>query len=147
MLKDSGCSIYEHRPRTCRDFDCRTLAATTLVLDHAQQAIAEQAQRWRFEYPRDEDDRQHVAVRATAAFLLERGPELLPGLLPSHPLQLAMLAVCVYDVLYALGDGSQQTRPPDDELARAILTAMARGEDDETPARAISVKRGPGDQP
>jgi uncharacterized protein len=147
MLSDSGCSIYEHRPRTCRDFDCRTVAATALVLDHAQQAIAEQAQRWRFEYPRDEDDRQHVAVRAAAAFLVERGPELLPGLLPSHPLQLAMLALRVYDVFYALGNGSQQTRPPDAELARAILTALARGKDDEAPAGATSVKRSRDDQP
>ena len=26
-LVDSGCSIYERRPRICRDFDCRWLAA------------------------------------------------------------------------------------------------------------------------
>jgi hypothetical protein len=147
MLNSDGCSIYERRPRTCRDFDCRTVAATTLTLDHAQQAIADQAQRWRFEYPREEDARQHVALRAAVAFLVERGPELLPGLLPSHPLQLAMLALRVYEVFYALGDGSQQTRPPHDEIARAILAAMDRGKDDAAPARATSVKRGSRDQP
>src|SRR5262249_465616 len=28
MLIDNKCSIYEHRPQTCRDFDCRIFAAT-----------------------------------------------------------------------------------------------------------------------
>ena len=28
MLRADGCSIYEHRPRTCRTYDCRVFAAT-----------------------------------------------------------------------------------------------------------------------
>src|ERR1044072_724626 len=28
MLVDGRCSIYEHRPRTCRTYDCRIFAAT-----------------------------------------------------------------------------------------------------------------------
>ena len=28
MLGDHGCTIYEHRPRTCRTYDCRVFAAT-----------------------------------------------------------------------------------------------------------------------
>ena len=30
MLVEGGCSIYEHRPRTCRTYDCRVFAATGL---------------------------------------------------------------------------------------------------------------------
>src|SRR5687767_16035711 len=30
MVKQRRCSIYEHRPRTCRDYDCRMLAAAGL---------------------------------------------------------------------------------------------------------------------
>jgi hypothetical protein len=28
MLVDGGCSIYEHRPRTCRTYDCRVFTAS-----------------------------------------------------------------------------------------------------------------------
>jgi hypothetical protein len=119
------------------------VAATALVLDGAQQAIAEQAQRWRFEYPTPEDDRQRAAVRAAAEFLVERGPELLPESLPSHPLQLALLALRVYEVFDAPGE----TRPSEAELARGISKALARDQDRRTPARASSVKRGPRTQP
>lgn len=125
MLTDAGCSIYEHRPRTCRAFDCRTVAATNMVLDQAQHAIAEQARRWRFEHPLPEDERQHAAVRAAAAFLVERGPQLLPDALPSHPLQLARLAIRIFELFCAPGTTEDAARPSDAELASAILRAMA----------------------
>ncbi len=142
MLSASGCSIYEHRPRTCRDFDCRAVAATGLALDEAQRAIAEQARRWRFEHPTSQAEREHAAVSAAATFLLERGPALLPGALPSHPLQLALLAIRVYHV-FASESGDDGERPSDAELARAVLTAMSqRQESAAAPAaRATSVKR------
>ena len=28
-----GCSIYDHRPRTCRTFDCRVFAAAGVAVD------------------------------------------------------------------------------------------------------------------
>jgi hypothetical protein len=145
MLTAAGCSIYEHRPRACRAFDCRTVAATGVALEQAQHAIAAQALRWRFEHPLPEDEQQHGAVRAAAAFLLERGPQLLPDLLPSHPLQLALLAIAVYEVFS--DPGAAQPRPSDAELAGAVLRAMAPpGEpvaDAPARARATSVKRAP----
>jgi len=67
MLKDDGCSIYEHRPRTCRTYDCRIFAATGLDVDaeDARKApVALRARRWRFTFPTDEDRRRHEAVRA-----------------------------------------------------------------------------------
>jgi Fe-S-cluster containining protein len=145
QLSTSGCTIYEHRPRTCRDFDCRTVAATAIALDQAQHAIAEQARRWRFDPPAPEDEEQQAAVRAAGAFLVERGPDLLPEALPAHPLQLAMLALRVHEVFLALHGSTGDARPPDTELARAILAAMARHTADtgREPARATSVKRAP----
>lgn len=53
MLGDAGCRIYEHRPRTCRVYDCRVFAATEVTPD--QPLIAEQAGRWRFSTPGDRD--------------------------------------------------------------------------------------------
>jgi Fe-S-cluster containining protein len=68
MLGDHGCSIYEHRPRTCRTYDCRIFpAAGVEVTEVVQVAIGRRARRWRFEHPTETDRREHDAVRAAAA--------------------------------------------------------------------------------
>jgi hypothetical protein len=33
MLTDSGCSIYDHRPQTCRTYDCRIFEAAAVTAD------------------------------------------------------------------------------------------------------------------
>ena len=75
MLIDGQCSIYEHRPRTCRTYDCRVFPATGLAPDDDDKVqIAARAARWHFELPGDDDRRKSDAVRAAAAFL-----QLQPG--------------------------------------------------------------------
>jgi len=39
MLVDGACSIYEHRPRTCRTYDCRAFAASGLELDDPTKSV------------------------------------------------------------------------------------------------------------
>ena len=57
MLIDDVCTIYENRPRTCRTYDCRVLAAADVALDEdAKAAIAERVARWRFSHPTAEDE-------------------------------------------------------------------------------------------
>ena len=66
MLVDGRCSIYEHRPRTCRTYDCRIFAATGLDVgadDPTKDPIAERAGQWQFSFPTDDDRRRHDAVR------------------------------------------------------------------------------------
>jgi Fe-S-cluster containining protein len=42
MLIDGERSIYEHRPQTCRDYDCRIFAATGVPVDeHTQSEISQ----------------------------------------------------------------------------------------------------------
>ena len=94
MLVDGRCSIYEHRPRTCRIYDCRIFAATGLEVDaeaESKAAIAARAARWRFDFPTDEDRRRHAAVRLAvrevhatsvtelAVKAVERHEEFLPS--------------------------------------------------------------------
>jgi hypothetical protein len=70
MLVDDRCSIYEHRPRTCRTYDCRVFPATGLdVADDGKDLIAHRARRWRFSFPTAADRTRHLAVRAVAASL------------------------------------------------------------------------------
>ena len=61
MLVDGACSIYDHRPRTCRTYDCRVFAATGIEPDD-KPAIARQVRRWRFD---DDDDDDDAALRRT----------------------------------------------------------------------------------
>ena len=70
MLVDGRCSIYAHRPRTCRTYDCRVLAAAGVDLVD-KPSIDEQAKRWRFSFPTATDRAELEAVRAAAASLRE----------------------------------------------------------------------------
>ncbi|HUS62357.1 MAG TPA: hypothetical protein VMY34_09180, partial [Acidimicrobiales bacterium] len=68
MLVDSGCSIYEHRPRTCRTYDCRVFPAAGVEPEEATKSlILRQSRRWRFSFPTELDRAQHDEVRAAAA--------------------------------------------------------------------------------
>lgn len=79
MLVDGACSIYEHRPRTCRTYDCRIFAATGLDAtdgDRRKTAIAERVARWRFTYESPEARTQHGALQATAVAIRREMPDL-----------------------------------------------------------------------
>jgi Fe-S-cluster containining protein len=72
MLVDGACSIYEHRPRTCRAYDCRVFTATGLSPeDDGKPRIAERTRRWQFRHPSDDDRRLERAVRRAVAALAE----------------------------------------------------------------------------
>ena len=103
MLIDGQCSIYEHRPQTCRTYDCRVFTAAGVDLDDAEKIlIATRARRWQFDHPTDADRAEHDAVRAAAAFI-DRHPEILPeGATPMSPTQRAVLAVEIHELF--LGD-------------------------------------------
>jgi Fe-S-cluster containining protein len=73
MLVDGACSIYEHRPRTCRTYDCRVFAAAG-VEPQDQPLIAARVRRWRFEHPGASDRRDHDAVLARARELTGQSP-------------------------------------------------------------------------
>ncbi|MCU1346014.1 MAG: hypothetical protein JWL70_2280 [Acidimicrobiia bacterium] len=94
MLTDIGCSIYEHRPRTCRTYDCRVFPATGVSLDGDDKPlIADQAKRWRFALESESDRIEQAAVRAAAKFVQERREVFRDGIGPTTPTQVAVLAV------------------------------------------------------
>jgi hypothetical protein len=104
MLVDERCTIYEHRPVTCRTYDCRVLSAAGVALDEPDKAaIAERARRWRFTYATDGGERQHDAVRSAASYL-GRTPAALPdpGIV-HHPASFAALALEVHELFFEEG--------------------------------------------
>jgi Fe-S-cluster containining protein len=100
MLGPLGCTIYEHRPRACRTYDCRVFAATAVDPGEGKEQVAARVRRWRFEHPTDEDRRLHDAVRAAARYVQEHRAELHA----SNPTHVAVLAVDVQD-------GFERTEP------------------------------------
>ena len=98
MLIEGRCSIYEHRPRTCRTYDCRVFPATGLEPEGDDKVLlARQARRWRFEFPSEADRIRYDAVRAAATFLRERGSLLPEGSVPTNRTQLAVLAIELHE--------------------------------------------------
>jgi uncharacterized protein len=92
MLVDNRCSIYEHRPTTCRTYDCRVFPAAGLEPGDADKAaIAVRVRRWKFSFPTDADRVRHDAVRAAADYLRSHA-DVLPGG-GATDTQLAVLAV------------------------------------------------------
>ncbi|MFN8221989.1 MAG: YkgJ family cysteine cluster protein [Gaiellales bacterium] len=137
MLVDGRCSIYAHRPRTCRTYDCRVFAAAGVALeDPDKSAIADRARRWRFRLETVADQRRLAAVRAAAQFV-----EMHPGLLPADAGQAsatdrAVIAVEVHEAFATVPERSEQ------ELADAISTFLTSGgrsvtrrDEDTDPAR------------
>ncbi len=72
MLVDGLCSIYEHRPRTCRTYDCRVFAAAGIDADDDKPSIVRQARRWEFIYATEADRTRHEAMRARVAAAIDR---------------------------------------------------------------------------
>ena len=90
MLQNGKCSIYPHRPRTCRTYDCRIFPATGVEPGSDKPLIANQARRWQFSFS-DEAGRLRKAALEKAALELQHAANL-SGPAPA-PTQLAVGAV------------------------------------------------------
>jgi len=122
MLVDGACSIYEHRPRTCRTYDCRVFPAAGLdpaAGEPHKEAIGQRARRWRFDEATGADRTRHQAVQAAARYLRDR-PDLLPdGVTPANTTQLAVLAVEAHGAFLEAAE-------PEPEVVQVQLRRRAR---------------------
>ncbi len=131
MLIDDKCSFYEHRPLTCRNYDCRIFAAAGIAAgDDDKALITQRIRRWKFSYPVKRDRDQHSAVQAAAMFLRERAECFPAGVVPSNSSQLAILAIKVYGVFLKYDDECGKTGhvSPDLEVAKAVMEANEKFE-------------------
>ena len=82
MLVDGACSIYAHRPKTCRAYDCRIYAAAGV--ETGKPEIDGRVRQWRL----SEDV---SSVRAAVEFIRRRYPTGSDGQM--DPTRLAVLAI------------------------------------------------------
>jgi Fe-S-cluster containining protein len=120
MLCDGKCTIYEHRPQTCRDYDCRVFAAAGIAAGGGDKAVINQhVKRWKFSYPTAQDRAEHLAVQAAASFMQKNAASFPRGRVPENPSQLAILALKVYPVF--LGTDNDAHNPQ--KIASAVIEA------------------------
>jgi Fe-S-cluster containining protein len=121
MLIDNRCSIYEHRPRTCRTYDCRIFPAAGVEIDDVDKAmIASRAKRWRFSLPTEADRDEHGAVRAAARFLEDHPGAFPGGGPPSSVTERAVVAIEIHDLFL------DRVVDPDPEVVRIELGRRPR---------------------
>jgi len=127
MLVEAECSIYDDRPQTCRDYDCRVFAATGVAVDEAAQPeIARRVREWVFTFENKESRGEHEIVKQAAEFL-DKNRDLFPnGSIPSYPVQLAALAVEIYRVFADLAKDRHKDAAviSDAMIAQAVMTAL-----------------------
>jgi Fe-S-cluster containining protein len=115
---DAGCSIYEHRPETCRTYDCRIFSAAGMPAGEGKTMINERIASWRFAYEDEQARREHQAVTAVANYLRQHPVRFPNGRIPSRPSEIAVLAVKSYTVFMA--------ETPDDARVAAGIVAACR---------------------
>jgi hypothetical protein len=113
MLGERGCTIYAHRPRTCRTYDCRVFPAAGVRPAPVQVEIGRRTERWRFDEPTPEDRRAHRAVEAVASWLSARAAHV-------DPLQVAVRAVVLSGRPDVFGPDGAVDEPAAETALRAL---------------------------
>lgn len=120
MLSDRKCSIYAHRPQTCRDYDCRIFAAAGIDAGSSDKTVInDRVRAWRFSYPTQLDRQLHDAVLAASVFIREHRADFPGGRAPTAPTGVAVLAIKVYNVFL----DTQLAGRSNAEIALAIIKA------------------------
>ncbi|MBF6558348.1 MAG: YkgJ family cysteine cluster protein [Acidimicrobiales bacterium] len=117
MLIDGACSIYEHRPRTCRTYDCRVFAASGLELeDQAKSDINDRVRRWHFQLVDRTDRAKRDAVRSAAVLLAEFEPRF-------DATERTLAAIEIHDLFLAVDsdDYGSTAATPNPESVRVAL--------------------------
>ena len=123
LFINNECSIYNDRPRTCRNYDCRIFTATGLSSD--KPLIDRQAERWRFAFRTIQDREHFLALQAAAKFLREHAEFFPAGFFPHNSTQQASVALKVYKVFLTSMQKAEDGEYADyeNEMVQAIIAA------------------------
>jgi Fe-S-cluster containining protein len=117
LLKNRECSIYENRPQTCRDYDCRVFVAAGIDAGGKDKSIINQRiQEWQFSYATSRAMQTHNAIKEAASFIVKNRAAFPGGRAPVMPSDIAVLAIKVHKVFLPPGINGTAT-----EIAAEIV--------------------------
>jgi len=121
MLVDGACTIYEHRPRTCRVYDCRLFAATNMAAGESdKQLINARARRWHFDDSGPASVSRQKAMLAASRFLRVHSAAFEAGLLPTNPTQGALLVLRIHELFLADAQRAHNEQYVADRIAQIV---------------------------
>ncbi len=129
MLVDGACSIYAHRPRACRTYDCRVHTAAGVTPDDKPE-IARRVRQWVFDVADPASRVRLAAVRAASRYVAERSDDLPAELTPVTATQRAVLAIELHRAFLVTDASSGGTEPVptavDGDLLGELLARLRR---------------------
>ncbi len=131
MLVNNKCSIYEHRPITCRTYDCRVFTAAGITkCGEDKMLITQRIQRWKFSFPTDLDKTQHTAIKIARLFLLDNVKSFPKGSIPGNSTQLAILAIKIHKLFLKNDEKGDKTDCafPDIEAVKAAIEKITEND-------------------
>jgi len=130
MFIDNQCSIYEHRPLTCRNYDCRIFLATGLQAEDHKTPISQQANCLRLDLSTVEDKILLSAVQTAAKFIRKHAECFPKGFVSSNTTQQAMLVIKVYEVFINDVEVSKKYKHIDEiyKIVDAVISAYKQFE-------------------
>jgi Fe-S-cluster containining protein len=96
MFKKGRCSIYEYRPETCRQYDCRIYPATGIFPDDKKSQIYKKAKDWKFDMSSSNDIRAFEAVQKASKFITKYRKLFPKNFFPRNAPQQAVLAIRIH---------------------------------------------------
>ncbi len=130
MLVNRKCSIYEHRPITCRTYDCRVFTAAGITKCEDKKIITQRIQRWKFSFPTESDKTQHTAIKIARLFLLDNIKSFPKGSIPGNSTQLAILAIKIHELFLENSEKGDETECtfPDIEVVKAAMKKITEND-------------------
>ncbi|KAA3612506.1 MAG: YkgJ family cysteine cluster protein [Calditrichaeota bacterium] len=120
MFVNSACSIYDDRPLTCRNYDCRIFPATSINESEKEiSQISQQAEKWMFDYSNENDLSNQLAIKSAAIFIKENAKLFPSGFLPLNSTQLAIFVLKIYPV-FSEGKSLSDTEKIVNEIVDAV---------------------------
>ena len=124
MLRTEGCTIYAHRPRTCRLFDCRAFAAAGFgASEGISPPVMERVSKWTFDAQDEDGLRALEAVRRAGRFILAQRDHFPLPHRPRGATEMALMALRVHECFLEISDAqlADMGHEEVDRLIRAMV--------------------------
>lgn len=119
MFSKGKCTIYESRPETCRQYDCRVLAATEASTSSESEEISNRVSAWEFQYSLQESRQSKKAVKLAVKFLEEYSDLFPPGYIPKSMPKFSSFVIRIHSEF--IGLGLESAKEGSAELANTIV--------------------------